>query len=201
MDINWRFVRSVFCDMKRTILYEGGQKECRHVKNVQTPWLNVDGILGIVPIGGPARVSCEPFGKVDKDGVPTASVDPFGTHAGQTVRLGVCSLAPRDYEPGQEIFTASVAFVTDVNAAETRRLVEACREQSAGEGPRVYRVRGQDGQEYVVVTNFADAEADVAIAGAAAARVLTPKAVLATTKAGKDIQLRLVPRGCALLAR
>ncbi|NQT54428.1 hypothetical protein HQ576_20395, partial [bacterium] len=85
MDINWRFVRSVFCDMKRTILYEGGQKECRHVKNVQTPWLNVDGILGIVPIGGPARVSCEPFGKVDKDGVPTASVDPFGTHAGQTV--------------------------------------------------------------------------------------------------------------------
>lgn len=198
MDINWRFVRSIFSDMKRTILYEGGQKECRHVKNLRTRWFNVDEIMGVVPIGGPARLSCELFGKVDKQGHPVKARDPFGTHSGQTVRLGVRSLAPRDYEPGHEVFTACVAFVTDVNAAQTKRLVSAYREEKVGETARVYRVRGQDGRQYVVVVNFADSETDMAIAGAAGARQLTPKAARAKTKVGEHVELRLVPRGCAV---
>jgi len=195
MDINWRFVRSIFSDMQRTILYEGGQMECRHISNVQTQWLNIDNIMGIVSVGKPARVSCKLFGEVNEDGVPVNERDQFGTHSGQTVRLGVCSLAPRDYEQGQEIFTACVAFITDMDAAETESLVNTYREEKAG----LYQARGQDGKQYIIAINFCDSEADVIIASLSAGRLLTPKAVCAMTNMGKDMQLRLVPRGCALL--
>ena len=201
MDINWRFVRSTFCGMKRTILHEGGHTECRHVKGLTTPWLNVDDILAIVPIGGPARVSCEPFGKVDSHGVPIAPADPFGTHAGHTVRLGVCSLAPRDYEPGQEIFAACVAFTTNVDAAGTKRVAETCREDKIAATTRVYRIRGCDRKHYAVVVNGTDSEARVAVTHAAARRLLTPNAARIATKPSDHIHLSLIARGCALLAQ
>ena len=200
MDINWRFVRSVFSDMGRTIFHARGQSECRNVSNVRTPWFNIDGIMGIVPIGRQAQVSCEPFGEVDKDGIPLAELDPFGAHAGQTVRLGVCSLAPRDYEAGQEVFTACVAFVTDVEAAETERLVDACSEDEPRDAASVYSVRGQDGKQYVVAVNFTDSEAHVPLTGLGAGRLFTPEAAQLTRATGKDARLRLARRGCALLA-
>jgi len=184
-DINWRFVRSVFSDHKRTILHEGGQTECADVKNLRTPWLNVDGVLGIVPIGGPASVSCELF----------------GGHPGQTVRLSIRSPAPRDYEAGQEIFAAAVAFVTDVDAAQTKQLVEACRAEESGQATRVYRVRGQDGKEYVVAVNGSDAEAEVAVASAGASRLLTPKAARLAREADGSVRLTLAPRACAVLTQ
>ena len=37
----------------------------------------------------------------------------YGVHSGRTVRLVACSPRPRDHESGQEVFTASLAFVTD----------------------------------------------------------------------------------------
>ena len=198
MDVNWRFVRSIFSDMQRTIYYEGGKKECRFVKDVSTPWFNIDGIMSVVSIGKPARVTCELFGKVDEQGVPVAEQDPFGTHAGQTVRLGVCSLEPRDYQPGQEIFTACLAFVTDTDATEAEQLVSTCREVETGKTVRAYDVRGQDGKPYVVVVNFSDAETTPDLAQPADARLLTPEAASLTGR-GDAPRLRLMPHGCAVL--
>jgi len=198
MDVNWRFVRSVFSDMQRTIYYEGGKRECRFVKDVSTPWFNIDGIMGVVSIGKPARVTCEPFGKVDEQGIPIAEQDPFGTHAGQTVRLGVCSLEPREYQPGQEIFTACLAFVTDTDATGAEQLVGACREVKTGKAVRAYDVRGQDGKPYVVVVNSSDTEATRELAHPANSRLLTPEAATLTGR-GDARRLRLKPRGCAVL--
>jgi len=199
MDINWRFVRSVFSDMGRTIFHARGQSECRNISRVRTPWFNIDGIMGVVSVGRQARVSCEPFGEVDRDGVPVAELDPFGAHAGQTVRLGVCSLAPRDYQPGQEVFTACVAFVTDVGSAETERLVDAYGEDEPGDATRVYSVRGQDGKQYVVAVNFSDSDADVVIPDASRGRVLTRGAARVAAGESEHIRLRLVARGLGVL--
>ena len=184
-DINWRFVRSVFSDNKRTILHDGGQTECADVKNLRTSWLNVEDVLGIVPIGEPARVSCQLF----------------DAHPGQTVRLGVASLAPRDYEPGQDIFAAAVAFMTDADAAQTKRLVGACRAEEPGRAIRICRVRGQDGKGYVVAVNGSDAEAEVTLAGAGASRLLTPKAARLAREAGQRLRLTLAARACAVLTQ
>ena len=200
MDVNHRFVRSIFSDMQRTIYYEGGKKECRFVKDVSTPWFNIDGILSVVSIGKPARVTCEPFGKVDERGVPLSEQDPFGTHAGQTVRLGVCSLKLRDYQPGQEIFTACLAFVTDTDAVEAKQLVGACREDRLGDGVRAYNIRGRDGASYSVALNLTDAEKTPDLAQPADARLLTPKAARLTNR-GDALRLRLMPHGCAVLTR
>ena len=183
-DVNWRFLRSAFSDNERTILHEGGQTECRDVKGLRTSWLNVDGVLGIVPIGGPAQVSCHLF----------------ATHPGHTVRLSVRSLEPRNYETGQAIFDAPVVFVTDADAAETRRLVAACRAEEAGPRVRACHVRGQDGKGYVIAVNASDAEATARIAAGPASRLLTPKAGRVTAADGAFVQLVLVARGCALLA-
>lgn len=199
-DINWRFVRSIFSGMQRTIYYEGGRQECRHVHNVPTPWLNVDGILGVVSIGQPMRVSCKLLDKVDGKGSPVAERSSYGVHSGQTVRLSVRSLVPGDFERGQNILTAGVAFVTDVDGEETKRLATAFREEKPANTVRVYHVRGQDGKEYVVAVNFADSEETVDIADPPTVRLLTPKASSTSTKTDRNLQLRLVPRGCAVLA-
>ena len=199
MDINYRFVRSTFCGMTRVIHHEAGHAECRHIHRVTTQWFNIDDILGVVSAGKPAQASCELFGDVDAHGVPVAEMDPFGAHAGQTVRLGVCSLPPRDYERGQEIFTACVLFVTDVDAAETKRLVGTCRATDNGEQSRVYHVRGQDGKQYAIALNLGDGDLAVTVDSTPNGRLLTPKAARLTAADGRT-QLRIVPRGCALLA-
>ena len=68
-----------------TTAYEGGKKECRFVKDVPTPWFNIDGIMSVVSIGEPARVTCELFGKVDEHGVPIAEqVDSRHTKTGSS---------------------------------------------------------------------------------------------------------------------
>ena len=201
MDLNWRFVQSIFSDMQRTIYYEGDQKECRFVKDLSTPWFNIDEIMSMVSIGKPARVTCEPFGKVNEQGVPVAEQDPFGTHAGQTVRLGVCSLKPHNYESGQEIFSVCLAFVTDTDANQAAQLVQSCRQLDVGQSARAYRIGGQDGTPYVVVINSTDEKAAVAIPALPNGRLLTPKAATATVKADGNILLTLAPRGCAVLAR
>ncbi|MBT5609681.1 MAG: hypothetical protein HN742_03535 [Lentisphaerae bacterium] len=201
MDVNWRFVRSIFCDMQRTIYHEGGEKECRFVKDVSTPWFNIDGIMSVIPIGTPARVTCQPFGKVDEQGAPVAEHDAFGAHAGQTVRLGVCSSEPRDYQPEQEVFTACLAFVTDTDATQAGQLVGTCREFEIGKTARAYEVGGQDGEAYVVVVNFSDAAANITIPDPRAARLLTPEAADVPQKAGEGISLQVVSRGCAVLTR
>jgi len=115
------------------------------------------------------------------------------------VRLGVRSLAPCDFERGQEIFTVGIAFVTDVDGEETKRLVTAFREEKPADLVRVYHVRGQDGKEYVVIVSFSDLEETVDIADPTV-RLLTPKAASTATKTDRNLQLRLVPRGCAVLA-
>ena len=200
-DINWRFVRSIFSGMQRMIYYEGGQQECRHVHDVPTPWFNVDGILGVVSIGRPARVSCELLDKVDEKGAPVAERSSYGVHSGQTVRLVACSLRPRDYEPGQEIFTASLAFVTDTDAAEAERLVGECHEVKVSRTARAWQVRGRDGKSYLVVVNLSDSKTDASIPDWSSGRLLTPKAATATTKADKSLLLQLEQRSCAVLAR
>lgn len=201
MDVNHRFVRSIFSDMQRTICYEGGKKECRFVKDVSTPWINIDEILSAVSIGKPARVTCELFGRVDEQGVPVAERDPFGTHAGQTVRLGVCSLKPGDYQPRQEIFTACLAFVTDTDAAEARQLVSDVREERIDDGVRAYHVLGRDGKPYVVVVNSTDANIAASLLATSSNRLLTPKAATAAAKENDTFVLELAPRGCVVLAR
>jgi len=200
MDVNWRFVRSIFSDMQRTIYYEGGKKECRFVKGVSTPWFNIDGIMSVISIGRPAKVTCEPFGKVDEQGVPLAGRDPFGTHAGQTVRLGVCSLERRDYQPGQEVFTACLAFVTDTDAVEARQLAGAVRADTPGDGVRAYHVRGRDGASYSVVVNLTDNEKTPDLAWLADVRLLTPETAKLTGR-GDEPRLRLIPFGCVVLTR
>jgi len=200
-DVNWRFVRSIFSGMQRTIYYEGGQQECRHVDDVPTPWFNVDGILGVVSIGRPARISCKLLDKVDEKGTPVAERSSYGVHSGQTVRLVACSLRPRDYEPGQEIFTASLAFVTDTDAAETERLVGECHEAKVSRTARAWQVRGRDGKPYLVVVNLSDSKTDVSIPDWSSGRLLTPRAATVMTKADKPLLLQLDPRGCAVLAR
>lgn len=200
MDVNWRFVRSAFSDMQRTIYHEGGQKECRHVTDVSTPWFNIDGIISVVSIGKPALVTCELFGKVDGKGIPVAQQDPFGMHAGQTVRLGVCSLAPRDYQPGQEVFTACLAFVTDTDAAKAGQLVRACREAEVAKAVHAYHVRGRDGKPYLIIVNFSDSATDVEIPGTTFGQLLTPRSANTTMKSSNNLLLlHIVPRGCALL--
>jgi len=91
--------------------------------------------------------------------------------------------------------------VTDADAAQTKRLVEACRQTKAGEEARVYHVRGQDGKEYVVAVNESDAEAHVAIDAQTALRLLTPEAARLATDAGKRIRLTLAARACAVLSQ
>ena len=199
-DVNWRFVRSVFCDMRRTVHYETGRKECRHLSAISTPWFNVDGIMSVISVGKPARVTCELFGKVDEHGAPVAEQDPFGTHAGQTVRLGVCSLERRDYEPGEDIFTACLAFVTDTDAAEAERLARTCCRVHASPPAQAWQVRGRDGQAYVVVVNFSDSKTDASLSGWSVGRLLTPKATTTTTNANGKIRMDLAPRGCAILS-
>ena len=198
-DINWRFVRNVFSDYRRTLFYEGGHKECSQVSNLETPWLNVDGVLGVVAIGRPARVTCEPFGKVDAKGIPLGGRDELGSTAGQTVRLGVRSLTqPRPYKKGQELFTACVAFVTDVDPGETKALVGHYREEKPTDTLRVYRARGLDSRNYVLVINFDDAEGGTFLAGAPDATLLTPAAAAAPRQEQGGLRVHLRPRACAL---
>ena len=201
MDVNHRFVRSIFSDMQRTIYYEGSKQECRFVKDVSTSWFNIDGILSGVSIGKPAKLTCELFGRVDEQGVPVSEKDPFGTHAGQTVRLGVCSLEPGDYQPGQEIFTACLAFVTDTDAAEAKQLVSDVRTERIGDGVRAYHVLVRDGKPYVVVVNSTDAKIEARLSASSSSRLLTPKTSTATTKENDTFVLELAPCGCAVLAR
>ena len=200
MDVNWRFVRSIFSGMQRKIYYEGDNKECRFVKDVSTPWFNIDGVMSVVSIGKPASVTCELFGKVDERGAPVAEQDPFGTHAGQTVRLGICSLEPNDYQPGKEIFTACLAFVTDTDATEAGQLVGAFREGRIDDAVRSYQVLGRDGVSYSVLINLTDTETTPDLALSADARLLTPEAASQTGRSDAP-RLRLMPRGCAVLTR
>jgi hypothetical protein len=201
MDLNWRFVRSIFSDMQRSVFYEGGQDECRHVVDVATPWFNVDGMMSVISIGKPARVTCELFGEVDEEGVPVAEQDPFGTHAGQTVRLGVCSLKPRDYRAGEDIFTAAVAFVTDTDAAGAGQLAGECRKLAVAQPARAWQVVGRDGTPYAVVVNFSDEATDADIPGWSPGNLLTPQSATVTRRADRSLVLRIAPRGCAVLAR
>ena len=178
-DLNWRFLRTIFSDSRRTIFHEEGHAEAAEIKNVGTAWLNVDKVLGLIPLGSPACASCE--------------------IAGDSVSLRLQSLPPRDYEPGQEISTVGAAFVTDVNATRTRALVESCQEETLCDTARVYRLRGQDGRAYAVAVNFADQEVDVDIPGAAAAALLTPHAISHQEKMRSTLRLRIAPRGCVVL--
>jgi hypothetical protein len=198
-DVNWRFVRSIFSDMRRMVYYEAGGKECRHVSALPTRWLNVDGIMSVIPIGKSARVTCELFGAVNEHGVPVAEKDPFGTHAGQTVRLGVCSLPPRNYARGESIFTACLAFVTDTDAAEAVQLSRTCRVVTVSHPARAWQIRARDGESYVVVVNVSDSKTSARLPRSSAGRLLTPKATTATTDAHYTIRLDLEPRGCAVL--
>ncbi len=198
-DVNWRFVRSIFSDMQRMVYHKGGRTACRYVSALSTPWLNVDEIISLIPIGTSARVTCELFGAVDEHGVPVAEKDPFGTHAGQTVRLSVCSLQPRDYERGTTIFTACVAFVTDTDAAEAVQLSRTCRTLKVGHPARAWQIRGRDGESYAVVANASDSETDARLSGWSGGRLLTPETTTATMEAPNTMRLHLEPRGCAVV--
>ncbi len=178
-DLNWRFLRTVFCDNKRTILYEGGRQECENVKDVETGWLNVDDVLGVVPLGRPARATC--------------------TVRDDTATLSLCSLPARDYQAGQEVFTLGAAFVTDVDAAATKVLAATCREEILAPDARVYRIRGQDGKQYAVAVNFSDREIELSVAGGEPAAPLTPQAARVASKEDSGLRLHMVARGCAVI--
>ncbi len=197
-DINWRFVRNAFSDHQRTLFHPGGHTEARHVRDLPAPWLNLEDVMAVLPVGPPARVTCDLAGPLDDQGRPKEERDEYGSTAGVTVRLRFLSLPPSDFKKGEEIFTTCVAFVTDVPAAHTAPLAAAFHEEKQGDTVRVYRTRGRDGKRYVVAVNFADAEAQVSVAGVAQARLLTPQAATATPAAAA-MRLRLVPRGCAVL--
>lgn len=115
--------------------------------------------------------------------------------------MGLCSLPPKDYGQGQEIYTICVAFITDVEAGETKRLVGVFNEKKVGDTVHICRILGQDKKQYIIVVNFADSEVDVDIAGASDSMLLTPEAVRIKTKRNKDIHVRLIPRSCILLAQ
>ncbi|MBN1674415.1 MAG: hypothetical protein JXR37_25430 [Kiritimatiellae bacterium] len=200
-DMHYHFVRSVFSDMKRMVYHDAGQEECRHIRNKRTTWLNIDGMLGIVPVGMKARVSCTPYGEVDKKGNPPVNArDPFGMHAGQTVLLEVCSLRAKDYRAGQDVFGAGVGFVTDVTPAKTRQLAKVFREETPCEGVRLYRLRGQDGKEYVVAANVSDSDARIPAVAFKGARFLTRERAGETGGRGTTACVRLAARHCIVLA-
>ncbi|HUT34753.1 MAG TPA: hypothetical protein VNE39_14785 [Planctomycetota bacterium] len=187
-DINYRLVRSVFSDMRRTVYGPGGRKECLEVQDSVTPWSNIDDVLGVVSIGEPARLSCRPVAPSGND----------RGHAGQTVSLSLRSLPPRDYEAGTEIFAACVAFVTDVEARQTEQLVGRYRVLDGERDVRVVRVHGLDDRQYVVALNLGDVDKEVAVPDAGAAKLLTAKSARVT---GAGAKLLLPKRCCALLVR
>lgn len=189
-DINYRFVRSVFSDGRRTVSDSGGRRECLEVHDSVTPWFNIDDVLGVVAVGEPARLSCRPVAPSRND----------RGHAGQTVSASVRSLRPRDYRAGEEIFTACVAFVTDVDAKQTPPLVARYRIDGGGKDVRVIRARGLDDRRYVVALNLGDADRRLALPDAGAGKCLTPKSAR-LTRTATAADLLLPKRTCALLAR
>jgi hypothetical protein len=111
------------------------------------------------------------------------------------------SLKPHTYESGEEIFTASVAFVTDTGAAHAAQLVDSCRQLKVGQSAGAFHIRGQDGVPYVVVINSTDEPTEVTSPALSSGRLLTPKAATATIKPDGNSVLTVVPRGCVVLTR
>ncbi len=199
MDLNWRFVRNAFSDDRRLLFVQGGKHAAVTVRGVETPWANVDGVLGLIAVGKPMKITCEPVGEVDEQGRPTAERDEYGATAGQTLRLSARSrLGPHPFEPGAEIFTVAVAFVTDVTAAETARVAGDFTEQRPAAGVRICRVPGFNGKQYAVAVNFTDEDVAVHLAVPSDAMLLTPKAARAVREA-RRLKLTLRARGCAVL--
>lgn len=190
-DINYRFVRSIFSDNRRTIFYEGGRRECLEIQKIATPWFNIDDVLGMVSLGQPALLTCSPLPPQKKD---------LG-HAGQTTSVSIRSLSPGNYAEDDEIFTACAAFVTDVDAAETAALVRVLREDGVQKSVRVYHIEGRDGKTYRVAVNFCHKEVELEVADAPGSRLLTPEAAVSEANQPNGRTVRLAGWGCLILSK
>ncbi|MFW5867472.1 MAG: hypothetical protein ACOCX2_06620 [Armatimonadota bacterium] len=178
----------IFNDNHRHLYCEGAEHEITGVgaeqeeMRLDSPWINVDGMLGVVEMDNRGLFTICINGERRADGKSLCYDEVL--HPYHELR--------RTHRPGAVVEDAAVAFVTSVDAAQTRRWPAWHLGPSSNSGGvRALTVRGMDDRWYLLAVSFNDEPVDLHLP-------LTMQAAGSRMLVGEPEQFRLVGDGAVL---
>ncbi len=203
--IGWRIPNDLFNDGRRTSFTEDGEHELHGIGAEEetwrtgSPWLNVEGRLGLAALYGLEELELYRPGRRQIGLRATKGQDPWeGGGMLWADEVWACKqVGLQAYDPETVLFDLGFALRAGASGEETELLAQQGRRLPTSEALRVVSLPGADGVPYVLAANFGQQEAGFSI-GTVLTDLATYEQLLPAAQvivpAGEARLFRLAPR-------